>query len=89
MFQRTGKKLPGAGEFSDHTKGEPVWGQDLVCSFYTDNKTSYPLVFHRDEKAGDEDQNHEDETKYDLSREMVTELEQEEGVPADTSLFDS
>jgi len=89
VFQRTGKELPGAGEFYDHTEGEPVWGQDLVYSFYTDYKTSYPLVFRQYEKADDEDQNNEDETKYDLSREMVTELEEEVGVPADTYLFDS
>ncbi len=84
VFQRTGKELPGAGEFYDHTEGEPVWGQDLVYSFYTDDKTSYPLVFRQYEKTDDED-----ETKYDLSREMVTELEEEVGVPADTYLFDS
>ena len=48
MFQRTGKELPGAGKFSDHTEGEPVWGQDLVYSFYTDDKTSYPGVSYAD-----------------------------------------
>jgi SRSO17 transposase len=83
VFQRTGKELPGAGKFYDHTEGEPVWGQDLVYSFYTDDKTSYPLVFRQYEKADDEDQDDADETKYDLSREMVTELEEEVGVPAD------
>ena len=25
VFQRTGKELPGAGKFYDHTEGEPVW----------------------------------------------------------------
>src|SRR5699024_99125 len=88
VFQRTGKKLPGAGEFYDHTEGEPVWGQDLVYAFYTDDKTSYPLAFRQYQKADDEDQDNE-ETKYDLSREIVTELEEEVGVPADTYLFDS
>ena len=73
----------------DHTEGEPVWGQDLVYPFSTDYKTSYPLVFRQDKKADDEDQNDEDETKYDLSREMVTEFKEEVGVPADTYLFDS
>jgi hypothetical protein len=57
--------------------------------FYTDDKTSYPLAFRQYEKADDEDQDDEDETKYDLSREIVTELEEEVGVPADTYLFDS
>ena len=86
--QRTGEELPGAGEFYDHSEGEPVWGQDLVYSFYTDDKTSYPLVFRQYEKSGDENQEDEDKTKYDLSREMVTELEEEVGVPAETYLFD-
>ncbi len=89
VFQRTGKELPGAGEYYDHTEGEPVWGQDLVYAFYTDGKTSYPLVFRQYEKADDEDQDDENETKYDLAREMITELEEEVGVPADTFLFDS
>jgi hypothetical protein len=89
VFRRIGKELPGAGEFYDHTEGGPVWSQDLVYSFYTDYKTSYPLVFRQYEKADDEDQNDEDETKYDLPREMVTELEEEGSVPADTYLFDS
>jgi hypothetical protein len=76
VFQRTGKELPSAGKFSDHT--EPVWGQNLVYSFDTDDKTSYPLVFRQDEKADDENQ--DDETNYDLVREMITELEGEVGV---------
>ncbi|EMA48458.1 transposase ISHwa4, partial [Halococcus salifodinae DSM 8989] len=62
--------------------------QDLVYAFYTDDKTSYPLAFRQYEKADDEDQDDE-ETKYDLAQEIVTELEEEVGVPADTYLFDS
>ena len=81
VFQRTGRELPGAGKFYDRTEGEPVWGQDVVHSFYTDDKTSYPLVFRQYEKADDEDQDDADETKYDLSREIVTELQEEAGVP--------
>ena len=88
VSQRTGEQLPGSGEFYDHSEGEPVWGQDLVYSFYTDDKTSYPLTFRQYEKD-DEDQDDEEKTKYDLSREMVTELEEEVGVPAETYLFDS
>ncbi|MFC6964855.1 transposase [Halocatena marina] len=89
VFQRTGKELLGIGEFYDRTEGKPGWGQNLVYSFYTDDKTSYPLVFRQYEKADDEDQNDDDETKYDLSREMITELEEEVSVPADTYLLDS
>ena len=89
VFQRTGKELPGAGEFYDHTEGEPVWGQNVVYAFYTDDKTSYPLMFRQYEKADDEDQEGQEETKYELAREIITELEEEVGVPAGTYLFDS
>ena len=88
VSQRTGEDLPGAGEFYDHTEGEPVWGQNLVYAFYTDDKTSYPLAVRQYEKS-DEDQDDEEETKYDLAREIVTELEEEVGIPAETYLFDS
>ena len=45
--QKTGEELPGAGRFYDHSEGETVWGQNLVYAFYTDDKTSYPLVFRQ------------------------------------------
>mgnify|MGYP000326559606 FL=1 len=85
--QRTGEELPGAGKFYDHTEGEPVWGQNLVYAFYTDDKTSYPLAVRQYEKT-DEDQD-EEETKYDLARDIITELEEEVGIPAETYLFDA
>jgi SRSO17 transposase len=90
--QRTGEELPGAGSFYDHAEGETVWGQDLVYSFYTDDKTSYPLTFRQYEKADEEDEDEDEddhETKYDLSRDIITELEEEVGVAADTYLLDS
>jgi SRSO17 transposase len=86
VLQRTGKDLPGAGKFYDHKEGEPVLGQDLVYAFYTDDKTSYPLVFRQYEKSESQD---EHKSKYDLAREIITELEEEVGVAADTYLFDS
>ena len=89
VLQRTGKELPGAGSFYDHSEGEPVWGQDLVYAFYTDHKTSYPLAFRQFEKNECEDQEEAEKTKYDLARELITELEEEVGVPAATYLFDS
>jgi SRSO17 transposase len=89
VFQRTGKELPGAGSFYDHSEGEPVWGQDLVYAFYVDHKTSYPLAFRQYEKAEDEGQEDEEATKYELAKEIITELEEEIGVPATTYLFDS
>jgi SRSO17 transposase len=84
--QRTGEELPGVGRFYDHSEGETVWGQNLVYAFYTDDKTAYPLTFRQYENRDDED---EDETKYKLAREIITELEEEVGVPADTYLFDA
>jgi len=84
--QRTGEELPGVGRFYDHSEGETVWGQNLVYAFYTDDKTAYPLAVRQYENRDDED---EDETKYKLAREIITELEEEVGVPADTYLFDA
>ena len=89
VLQRTGKELPGAGSFYDHSEGEPVWGQDLVYAFYVDHKTSCPLAFRQYEKAEDGDQEDEEATKYELAKEIITELEEEIGVPAATYLFDS
>lgn len=88
VLQRTGKELPGAGSFYDHSEGKPVWGQNLVYAFYTDHKTSYPLAFRQYEKADDDEEDVE-ATKYELAQEIITELEDEIGVPAATYLFDS
>jgi hypothetical protein len=40
-------------------------------------------------ESDDEDQDDGDETKYGFSWEMITELEEGVGLPADTGLFDS
>ena len=75
VLQRTGKFLPGAGLFYDHSEGEPVWGQDLVYALYTDHKTSYPLAFRQFEKDECEDQEETEKKKYDPARELITELD--------------
>jgi hypothetical protein len=80
-------EIPGVGHFYDHAEGDTVWGQDLIYAFYPDDKTAYPLTFRIYEKQDEDDQDHD--TKYDLGREIVKELEKEVGVPADTYLFDS
>ena len=82
VTDKTGKELPGVGTFYDHAEGETVWGQNLVYAFYADEKTAYPLAF----RLYDDD---DDQSKYDLAREIVTELEEEVGVPADTYLMDA
>ena len=89
MFQQTGEFPSRCWEVLQSHQGEPVWGQNLVYSFYTYDKTSYPLAFHQYEETDDEDQDNEDETKYNLSREVITELEEEVGIRWYTYLFDS
>jgi hypothetical protein len=58
-----------------------------TSSTHSTPPTKYPLTFHLYEKQDEDNQDHD--TKYNLSRELVTELEDEVGVPADTYLFDS
>ncbi|QAU14057.1 IS701 family transposase (plasmid) [Halorubrum sp. BOL3-1] len=85
--RKAGDEVPGVGHFYDHAEGDTVWGQDLIYAFYADDKTAYPLTFRLYEKQDEDDSDHD--TKYDLAREIITELEDEVGVPADTYLFDS
>jgi SRSO17 transposase len=87
ITEKAGDEVPGVGRFYDHAENDTVWGQDLIYAFYADDKTAYPLTFRLYEQQDDEDDDHD--TKYDLAREIVTELEEEVGVPADTYLFDS
>ncbi len=87
ITEKAGDEVPGVGHFYDHAEGDTVWGQDLIYAFYADDKTAYPLTFRLYEKQDEDDQDHD--TKYDLAREIVTELEEEVGVPAATYLFDS
>ena len=81
--QKTGDGVPGVGRFYGHAEGDTVWGQNVVYAFYADHKTAYPLTFRLYED------NKDDESKYDLAREVVTELEEEVGVRRYTYLFDS
>jgi hypothetical protein len=50
-------------------------------------KIAYPLTLRLYEQQDNDDQDHD--TKYNLAREIATELKDEVGVPADTYLFDS
>lgn len=84
--EKTGDEVPGIGHFYDHAEGDTVQGQDIVYAFYADEKTAYPLKFRLYEQQDETNEDHD--TKYDLSREIVTELEEEVGVQ-DTYLFDS
>lgn len=81
LTEKTGEEIPAVGTFFAHAEGDYVCGQDLVYAFYTDEKTGYPLAFRLYEKDAD--------TKIELAQAMVTELEAEIGVSAETFLFDS
>jgi len=83
ITEKAGDDVPGVGHFYDHAEGDTVWGQDPIYAVYADDKTAYPLTFRLYEQQDDDDQNHD--TKYDLAREIVTELEDEVGVPDATS----
>jgi hypothetical protein len=87
ITEKAGDEVPGVGHFYDHAEGDTVWGQDLIYAFYADDKTAYPLTFRLYEQQDESDQDHD--TKYDLAREIVTELEEEVGVRRHTYLFDS
>ncbi len=82
LTEKTGEEIPEAGTFYDHADGEYIWGQNLVYSFYTDEKTGYPLGFRLYEKETEV-------TKLDQARQLVEEAEERAEVPAKTYLFDS
>lgn len=79
--EKTGDEIPNVGRFYDHAEGEYIWGQNLVYTFYTDDKTGYPLGFRLYEKDA--------ETKIELAKELIEEAEEAADVPAETYLFDS
>jgi len=69
--------------FYGHAKNDTVWSQNLIYVFYDDDKTAYPLTFRLYEQHDDEDDDRDN--KYSLARDMVTELEEEMGLPAETN----
>jgi SRSO17 transposase len=79
--EKTGDDNPNAGRFYDHADGDYLWGQNLVFSYYTDDKTGYPLGFRLYEKDAD--------SKIELAKALVREAETQAEVPAKTYLFDS
>jgi hypothetical protein len=79
--EKTGDEISNVGRFYDYGEGEFIWGQNLVYSFYTDDKTGYPLGFRLyDKDAG---------TKIELAKQLIDEAEAAAEVPAETYLFDS
>lgn len=79
--EKTGEEIPNAGRFYDHADGDYLWGQNLVFSYYTDDKTGYPLGFRLYEKDA--------HSKIELAKALVREAETRAEVPAKTYLFDS
>jgi len=81
LTEKTGEDIPDVGTYFDHAEGDYVWGPDLGSSFYTNEKTGYPLDFRPYETDA--------ETKIEFAEAIVRELEEEIGMPAETYLFDS
>ncbi len=79
ITEKAGDFVPGVGRFYS--------GQDLIYAFYADDRTVYPFTFRLYEQQDEDEQNHD--IKYDLAREIVTELEEEVGGRRHTYLFDS
>jgi SRSO17 transposase len=79
--EKTGDEIPNVGRFYDHAEGDYIWGQNLVYTFYTDDKTGYPLGFRLYEKDA--------ETKIELAKQLIEEVEAAAEVPAEAYLFDS
>jgi hypothetical protein len=73
ITEKAGDEVPCISHFYDHAEDDTVWGQDLIYAFYADDKTAYLLTFRLYEQQDDEDDDHD--IKYDLAREIVTELE--------------
>lgn len=65
-----GDVVPGVCRVYDHTEDDTVGGQDLIYTFYADNKTAYSLTYRLYEQHGVEDVDHD--TKYDLARGILT-----------------
>ena len=80
VTEKAGDDVPGVDYFYDHAEGDTIWGQNIVYAFYADDKTAYPLGFRLYEDG---------DSKLDLAKDIIDELETEVGVPADTYLFDS
>jgi hypothetical protein len=83
ITEKAGDAVPGIGMFYGHAKNDTVWSQNLIYVFYDDDKTAYPLTFRLYEQHDDEDDDRDN--KYSLARDMVTELEEEMGLPAETN----
>jgi len=79
--EKTGNETPNVGRFYDHAEGDYIWGQNLVYSYYTDDKTGYPVRFRLYEKDA--------ETKIELATQLIEAAETRADVPAETYLFDS
>jgi len=58
--EKTGDEIPNVGRFYDHADGDYIWGQNLLYSYYTDDKTGYPVGFRLYEKDA--------ETKIELAK---------------------
>jgi hypothetical protein len=61
--EKTGDEIPNVGRFYDHADGEYIWDQNLVYSYYNDDKTGYLVGFRLYEKDA--------ETKIELATQLI------------------
>ncbi|ODS42324.1 MAG: hypothetical protein MSIBF_03070 [Candidatus Altiarchaeales archaeon IMC4] len=91
LIEKSGKKIPGAGKFYDHSTGSFVHAQNIVTSHYADWQKHYPVAFRQYYKEGSKEAaEHGFRTKIQLAMELVDDAEGREfpGVyVADTWFF--
>ena len=56
ITEKAGDEVPGIGRFYDHAEGDTIQGQDIVYTFYADDKTAYPLTFRLYEQQSEDDE---------------------------------
>lgn len=89
LIDKSGKFIPGAGHFYDHSHDCYKHAQNIVTSNYADEGVSYPLDFRQYYKEDSKEAEHYGfKTKILLACELVTEAVKN-GVAADTFVADS
>lgn len=84
LIHKTGKRIPGAYKFYDHSEGRFVHAQSIISLHYADQKTNYGLDYRIYVPKGKEGF----KTKIQLAQEMAREMVRA-GMPAETFVFDA
>ncbi len=89
LIDKSGKMIPGAGKFFDHSEGHYTHAQNIVTSNYADWRVTYPIGFRQYFKEDScESQKYGFKTKIQLAMELVSETINL-GVAAKTFVADS